>query len=377
MALRIGTIAVSFIITMIFATKVLQWIMIMSYKRHYFDSHNERKIHTGNVPRLGGIMFFPVTVLMMIATAVVAMQLLEYANLPQDISYALGLLGAMFIMFIFGLVDDMKGMEYRTKFLSQIAAGLLLCLSGVWLQDLGGLFGIHALSPWVGWPLTIFAIIFVINSINFADGIDGLAGSLSVLGLCYYGFFNYKLGNVLLALISVILIGCLLPYLYYNLTGSAKGHNKIFMGDTGSTTLGVTLISLGIIIVNSATKQIANLPEGETSVVHPMMLGLAPLVYPCYDTVRVVIHRLKNHKSPFVADTNHFHHKMLALGMSQRRALMTINAINITLIIAMIYASGVIGITWVLIGSLVLWTLCNALLTKKIKGKTTIQNDEN
>lgn len=344
--------------------------MSMSYKRHYFDSHEERKIHKGNVPRLGGIIFFPVATIMLLLSTIVAMNLIDYNGLPVDLKQILGLIGAMFIMFLFGIVDDLKGMLYRTKFISQIAAGLLLCVSGVWLQDLHGLFWLEHLSPWFGWPLTVFAIIFVINAINFIDGIDGLAGSLSLIALSYYAYFNYQIGNRLTFLLAIILIGCLLPYLYYNLFGTSKGENKIFMGDTGSTILGVVLVSMGMMVSNS--------PKMAECDFNPMMVGFAPLVYPCYDTVRVVLHRLKRGNSPFMADTNHFHHKLLHLGMSQRKALFTIIGLSITLIIIMVLSSGVIGINWVLVLSLVLWTLLNILLTKKIKTKTTIkQDDEN
>lgn len=362
----------TFVVALLLALYAEKWIIGLAYRRHYFDSHSERKIHKGDVPRLGGIIFFPVSVLVLIAAAIFSIHIQDITILPAEISKGLGVVGAMFIMFIIGLVDDFKGVRYMKKFMGQILAGLLLCLSGLWINDLHGLFMLHALSPWVGWPLTIFAIIFVINAINFIDGIDGLAGSISSLGLCYYAYFSYASGNWLFSMLSMVMLACVLPYLYYNLTGSSKKKTKIFMGDTGSTILGLVLASLGILLTGT---EFGHNPK----TVHcalPLMIGLAPLVYPCYDTVRVVVHRVRMGNSPFKADKNHFHHKLLAIGMNQRKALITINCISITLIIIMVLASFIMNINLVLLISLVLWFILNLILTKLINNKTTITNNE-
>lgn len=353
---------------MVLAVIAERWVLRMAYKKHIFDSHNARKIHRGDVPRLGGIIFFPVSTIAVLLSSIVAMRLFNYTVLPGDLSEILGLIGAMFIMFMFGMFDDFRDVRYRAKFVSQIVAGLLLCVSGLWLKDLHGLFGIHALSPWVGWPLTIFAIIFVINAVNFIDGIDGLAGTTCLFGLSYYAYFNYMTANSLMFLLSVTLIGCVLPYLYFNLFGTSKGHTKVFMGDTGSTILGVVMVSFGMMVNNS-------LPSDNA--VNPMMLGFAPLVYPCYDTVRVVLHRLRNHRNPFKADMNHFHHKLLAVGFSQRATLLIINCISISFIILMTLSCLFIDVTLVLLLSLLLWMAINIVITRRMKTKNTIENEEN
>ena len=364
----------TFAVSLLLAFYAERWIIGLAYRRHYFDSHSERKIHKGDVPRLGGIIFFPVSVLMLIASAIFSLHMKEINVSPVEISKGLGVVGAMFIMFIIGLVDDFKGVRYAKKFIGQILAGLLLCLSGLWIQDLHGLFWLHELSPWVGWPLTIFAIIFVINAFNFIDGIDGLAGSVSSIGLCYYACFSYLSGKWLFSLLSVVMLACVLPYLYYNLTGTSKAKTKIFMGDTGSTILGLVLASLGIMLTGSELGH----QENSVRCAVPLMIGLAPLVYPCYDTVRVVLHRVRMGSSPFQADKNHFHHKLLTFGMSQRKALLTINGISITLIIIMVLASLIMSINWVLVISLVLWFLINVILTKLNNNKSNItKNDEN
>lgn len=372
MSSKLIVLICAFAVTLLVAFYAEKWIIRLAYRRHYFDSHSERKIHKGDVPRLGGIIFFPVSVLILIATSIFSIHVQDITIPSSEISKGLGVLGAMFIIFIIGLVDDFKGVRYIKKFVGQIIAGLLLCLSGLWLRDLHGLFWLHELSPWVGWPLTIFAMIFVINAINFIDGIDGLAGSISCLGLCYYAYFNYASDNWLFALLAVVMLACVLPYLYYNLTGSSQARTKIFMGDTGSTMLGVVLATLGIMLTDS---QLGHETPGVRCAM-PLMIGLAPLVYPCYDTVRVVLHRVRKGKSPFQADMNHFHHKLLAVGMNQRRALVTINCISITFIIIMVLASFIMNINWVLLLSLVLWLVINVILTKLINNKTTITNNE-
>lgn len=316
MAIRDVILIAALLLSCLLSAFAEQAVLRLAFKLRIFDKHSARKIHHGNVPRLGGTVFFPVLVIV-----VGLMTSVSFSFYPDDtmqllnanaLNLGYGLCAAM-VLFVTGLYDDLKGLRYRSKFAAQIVAGILMCAAGLWLRDLHGVLGIHAISPWVGWPLTIFAVVFITNAINFIDGIDGLAGSICCLSLVYYTLLLRLLPSYdfAFAMLAVSLVGVLIPFLWHNIHGTAAKRSKIFMGDTGSLLLGLVLMALGTTIANSPV----------TGPCHPMMVAFAPLLLPCFDVVRVVIVRLRHHHNPFTADKSHIHHCMLRAGFSQRATL--------------------------------------------------------
>lgn len=361
------TITILVCCTLLISVVMLRYIMSYAYHNHYFDGHDERKIHHGDVPRLGGLMFVPAMVLSLILVTVIddffgtGAILQELNDNPIKI---MGLLLSVLVLMSFGIMDDLRDLKYRIKFGSQIISALILCFCGVWIDNLHGAFGLYELSPWLGFPITIFVLIFVINAINFIDGIDGLSASLSIIALGFYAYvFGVKQYSIMMVLISISLMVCLSSYLYFNLRGKPERKNKIFMGDTGSTFLGLILAVMGMEATRAAD-QGALLMDSNA-----LIVGFAPLTLPCYDVLRVVLHRLKNRKSPFAADNNHLHHKLLACGMSQNVTLCTIIVISITLISIMVLLGIKLNINLVLVISLALWIVFNIIITKQMKNK--------
>jgi UDP-GlcNAc:undecaprenyl-phosphate GlcNAc-1-phosphate transferase len=162
------------------------------------DIPDERKVHATPIPRIGGLaMAIGVFVTMML-----------WGNVSQFLRAFV--IGAIIIVF-FGAIDDSRGLTYKIKFAGQIAAALVIvCYGGLRIVNLGSLLPDNATVPsWIGVPLTVVLIVGVTNAVNLSDGLDGLAGGLSLLGFCCIGYLAYLENNVIIALISVSLIGAI------------------------------------------------------------------------------------------------------------------------------------------------------------------------
>lgn len=152
----------------------------------------------------------------------------------------------MILLYLTGIADDLMGVRYREKFLIQLICACFFPLSGLWINDFYGLFGIYLIPAWIGMPFTVLIVIFVTNAINLIDGIDGLASGLSSASLLVFGFLFIGKGLWAYSMLAFSTFGVLVPFFYYNVFGSAERARKIFMGDTGSLTLGYILSFLAI-----------------------------------------------------------------------------------------------------------------------------------
>lgn len=322
-------------ISIILSSIILPRILVVAFRKKLFDIPDERKVHTGVVPRLGGISFAP-TILFSLAFTTGLRYLIGFdfsveilrIVVPEFFFLACGLT----LLYLTGIKDDLIGLRYRAKFLVQIIAASLIPLSGLWINDLYGLFGINELSPWLGIPFTIFVIVFITNAINLIDGIDGLASGLSSVSLVTLGSLFLYNDMWIFATLSFATFGVLVPFFYYNVFGQVERKKKIFMGDTGSLTLGYILAFLTIRYV-SYNPEIAPYSEGA------IVVAFSTLIVPMFDVIRVVMLRARMHKPLFEPDKNHIHHKFLAMGFSPRKAMITIlmmaalfSSINILLV---------------------------------------------
>lgn len=352
------------LLSLLISWAMLKQVIAVCYHHGIFDSHDERKIHTGNIPRMGGIVFFPAVAITLLLVTLFS-SLFGYRDVGELMilkgAKLIAILCALFIMFVFGLADDFKGVRFRTKFISQIIAALILCLAGLWLKDLHGIFGLHQISPWLGWPITVFAVMFVINALNFIDGIDGQAASLSILALTYYTVIFIVIRHFDFGILSLSFIGTIVPFLLYNLTGSVNRKSKIFMGDTGSTMLGTILLVLGVEL-NDALATV-NQPF------NPMVIAFSPLILPCYDVMRIVIERIRNGKSPFKPDNNHIHHKLLYLLHKQHYVLPVVLCMSITITTITILLSMIMNVNLALLCSLVIWFATDYMINKSRNNK--------
>ena len=358
-------LVVGFLLAFMLTQIILPRILIISLKKRLFDEPDARKIHKRPIPRLGGVSFFP-SILFSLTFVLAIAKLLNwnvFGLMPEQASEGLFLCSGMTLLYIVGIADDLVGVRYRQKFVVQFLSACMFPLAGLYINDFYGIFWIHQIPMFVGIPLTVLLVIFITNAINLIDGIDGLASGLSMVALAVYTGLFMHLGLWMYSLLAIASFGVLCPFFYYNVFGNADRGKKIFMGDTGSLTLGFILSFL--------TVKFTMNPElsRTTEAVYPgaIIIAFSLLLVPCLDVIRVVLHRIRFHQSPFLPDKNHIHHKFLALGFTPRKAMITILNISLVFGIANILLVHHVNNTLLFICDVLIWTVMHVVITNKIK----------
>jgi UDP-N-acetylmuramyl pentapeptide phosphotransferase/UDP-N-acetylglucosamine-1-phosphate transferase len=281
-------------------------IINVSKAKGLMDTPDSRKMHVIQTPTLGGLGVFLAFSLSIIGFGLVT------DMIHADLNSIIALLGSLIILLFLGMKDDLLAMSPKKKFLGQLlAVAIVVLLSDIRILNFDGLLGIGELPYVVSVLFTFFVFILVINAINLIDGIDGLAGSISVVASVAFGAISIVHGNYLMTLIASVFIGSTIGFLRYNFSSN----QKIFMGDCGSMLAGFILTYQAIYFLN------LNNTLSESSVISntPVIL-VAILSYPLFDLLRVFIIRIRQGKSPFEADSNHIHHRLLRLGFEHKHA---------------------------------------------------------
>jgi UDP-GlcNAc:undecaprenyl-phosphate/decaprenyl-phosphate GlcNAc-1-phosphate transferase len=269
------------------------------------DLPGPRKVHARPMPRLGGVavylgFFLPWSALYLLHNKVS----LEFQNYEKlFLTLALGS-GAMLLL---GIYDDIKGADPAKKFFIQVLIAIGLWAGGYRIAWLQNPFGDNIISlGWLQVPVTVLWLVGVTNAINLLDGIDGLvAGVTTCIGLSL-AVISALQGSTVMALLTVALAGSCFGFLGHNYAPA-----RIFLGDSGSLTIGVILGCIGVF----------SLFQGPTRAASPLLS--VPLILfglPIFDTVRVMLKRWRAGKPIFAADRNHIHHRLLALGLNHRQA---------------------------------------------------------
>lgn len=329
-------------------------------KKNLYDMPSQRKVHKCLVPRLGGISFMPSMLLsFFIVTIIMGIQSVD-AKITIS-TWTLGLLISLLIIYSTGIVDDLIGLDAKVKFATQIIAACILPFCGLYINNLYGLFGIHEIPYYIGFPLTVLTIVFIDNAMNLIDGIDGLSASLSIVALGGFMYCFVHNGLYVYGVLIAGLIGILSTYLYYNIWGDPNKNRKIFMGDSGSLTLGFIL---GFLFVKALKNEPHIMPFSPDRIV----LAYSLLIVPTFDVARVIIHRIKAHQPIFDADKSHIHHKMMAAGLTQHQALVGILLLELAFVGINVMVFDVLNynITIMFICDVVLYTLFHVALTKRI-----------
>lgn len=331
---------------------IIPRILVISHKKRLYDVPDARKVHTMPVPRLGGLSFFPVILMSMFL--VIGFRLyfwdVNVSGLSFNMLYEyLFLFVGMTLLYLVGVCDDLVGVGYRYKFAVQIAAAFLLVLSGNWFDSFGGLFGIYSVPVWVGVPFTVFIVVYITNAINLIDGIDGLASGLCCIALSVLSVIFFLRGQYVYALLAICTLGILMPFWCYNVFDNANRGHKLFMGDAGSLTLGyvISFLIIHMSVTNEVSPTLSN-PY--------MVIAFSTVLVPLLDVIRVVLHRLREHKNPFLPDKNHFHHKLLRTGMRVRVVMVTILGIAVSFIGLNAWLAWQMNITFLLGINLILWS---------------------
>lgn len=342
---------------------IIPRILVISHKKRLYDVPDARKVHTMPVPRLGGLSFFPVILMLMFL--VIGFRLyfwdVNVSGLSFNMLYEyLFLFVGMTLLYLVGVCDDLVGVGYRYKFAVQIAAAFLLVLSGNWFDSFGGLFGIYSVPVWVGVPFTVFIVVYITNAINLIDGIDGLASGLCCIALSVLSVIFFLRGQYVYALLAVCTLGILMPFWCYNVFGNANRGHKLFMGDAGSLTLGyvISFLIIHMSVTNEVSPTLSN-PY--------MVIAFSTVLVPLLDVIRVVLHRLREHKNPFLPDKNHFHHKLLRTGMRVRMVMVCIIAISAFFILLNSSLAWRVDITYLFFLNLFCWSILHVGLNGLIK----------
>ena len=277
----------------------------LAYKWKAIDIPKDgRRMHNHPIPRMGGL-------------AIIfgfAVSLMCFGIMTRQV---LAILAGAAVIAVMGIVDDIKALDAKPKFLIQIVAALIVVIGGdlkiqvftnpSLLSDSAYLI----LPDWISIVLSIIWIVFITNAVNFIDGLDGLAAGVSAIMSVSLVFIATKLGEYSVAVVGVALMGACFGFLPYNFNPAS-----IFMGDTGSTFLGFVLASLSI---QGMFKSYAVI----SFAVPLLILGL-----PLFDAIFAMVRRIAKGQSPMKADRGHLHHRLIDMGFSQKQSVFILYMIS-------------------------------------------------
>lgn len=250
------------------------------------------------------------------------------------------------LLYLIGVADDLVGVGYRYKFVIQILAALLFPLSGLWINDLGGLLGLHEIPAYIGMPLTVFLTVYITNAINLIDGIDGLASGLSCIALGLLIIVCAIVGQWTHAFLAAATLGVVITFYYHNVF-SVSGR-KLFMGDAGSLTLGYIL---SFLVLHFWQKT----QLWDPFTMNLNMVTVSTLLIPLLDVVRVFYSRVSEGRNPFTPDKNHIHHRLLRTGMRVRAVMITLLMLSLFFVVSNFILSFYINTTFMLLLDLAFW----------------------
>lgn len=313
--IRLGLVFLTgFLVTYVSVPSILE----IAYKKNLFDVPDERKVHTRQIPSLGGVGIF--------VGVLIAFTIWSTPETLAMIGYKY-ILTSYLILFFMGLKDDLIIMDALPKLAIQIGVACILVAGDIRLTNLHGIFGVEDLNIYVSYLISVFFIVGITNAFNLIDGIDGLAGGLGGINCLTFGALMYVYEQYEYAILAFSIGGALLAFLRYNFSSYPK---KIFMGDTGSLLLGLTVSILSIVFMNTSAT------NGNLEVISPPIVVLGIIFIPVMDTLRVMVVRVLDGRSPFSPDKNHIHHKFLDSGVTHKTASIALYAINIALVITVI-----------------------------------------
>lgn len=287
-------------------------VIKLSIRKKLMDiPDNGRKQHKAPTPTLGGVgIFFGFVLSISVVGGFMA---------PDYFPF---LIAGVILLFIVGIKDDLMGVSAKKKLVAQIIASALVVYGGgIYIPEMGGLFGIYSVPAHFSQPFSVFAMVIILNAYNLIDGVDGLAGSVGFIASATFGTFLFLNGAVNEAVLAFALAGALAGFLIYNFEPA-----RIFMGDTGSMVVGflLAMLSFNVMQTNLAA-EVAYMPASAV-----MVFGV--LIIPMYDTLRVILIRIKNRQSPLNPDSNHMHHVLLKTGYSHRGIVLVMAAANLLII---------------------------------------------
>lgn len=282
-------------------------IIRLCLKKGWFDPVNARKVHSGNIPRLGGIAIFTSFILVTAVYVLIAK--------PVEVENFLLLAIGGVIIYGVGVWDDLKDLPAKLKLVFQIIAALCVALSPFYLDT----FLFYTIPAWLGRLLTFLWVLLLMNAYNLIDGLDWLCS-----GLCLFAFITLAIASGMVQGLSfpfiVLMISCLLGFMVWN-----KPSAKIFLGDCGSQTLGYVIAVLPFLIT-----------ENESFEGNKLVISLLLSSVPTIDVLAAVIRRTRDKRPIFSSDRAHIHHKLMNIGFTKVSAVTLLWSIQISVCLVII-----------------------------------------
>lgn len=290
-------VLISFLLSLGFMPLIIKFCN----RRKLYDYQDERKIHSGNIPRLGGIGIFSSFLISSVIFLITSNNISIWDNFP--------ILIAGLIIFVCGTIDDLKNLPAIVKLLFQLTAVTIVTMNG---------YRFTRICSWeiptvLSYLLTFGWILGVINAYNLIDGLDGLCGTLTFTALVTLGIL-YTLSGKIEANLCFILAGSILGFLCFNWPPA-----KIFMGDNGSQFLGFMLATIPFY------------SSGDVFEYNKFFIMIILTAFPVFDTIAAIWRRLREKRDIMSGDRSHLHHKLLNLGYTRKQALMLITVLQILL----------------------------------------------
>ena len=276
---------------------------------------NKRMSHTGEVPNVGGLNIcfsFMLTYL-----------LFEFNQMSQSQFFLIGLFAIMAV----GFIDDVLILTPIAKILGETLAGIaLIGFADIRLTHLHGIFGIEQIGIIPSYLLSLFVLLAIINAINLIDGVDGLASGLGMLYCIFFAIYFHLAGEISWSILGICMVGALAVFFIYNVFGNRE---KIFMGDSGSLLLGYLLTAF--VFHFCEINAYHEVPEVLHMSAAPAV-AICVLTVPIFDTIRVSLTRIKQHRSPFEPDKNHIHHLLLRTGLNHIQTTCVLLSVSVLFI---------------------------------------------
>lgn len=300
-------------VVVLYSTPAL--IKVAVLKRLIDRPSEDRKIHKRSVPTIGGIIIYAGTLFAYTLWYNID-DMIYYDKILQSIREFKLIIATSLILFFVGVKDDIIGTAAVKKLFAHIIVALILVLMGdIRITGLHGIFGVYDIPYWGSVFISIFTYVVVVNSFNLIDGVDGLAAGIGFLSCCAFGIWFIFANEFPYAALSFSLAGALFGFLIFNFSPA-----KIFMGDSGSLVIGMFICVLAIKMIEYPIQQ---LDSFWVNISKPVF-AVSALAYPLMDTLRVFIIRAVKGQSPFTADRNHMHHKLLDCGYGHIKTVIII-----------------------------------------------------
>lgn len=331
----------AYLVSFALAILIIPLVIWLAGRIGAMDRPGVRTVHKRPVARIGGVAIF-LSAMSVIISVIFLNDAIGAAFRAARVPW-ITLLSSATLVFVVGLVDDLKGLPARVKLLAELLLATALYFVGVRISEVALLEGwTLSLGGW-SYVLTILWIVGITNAVNLSDGLDGLAAGICCIACGVVALFAFLNGSVIMGVFMPVLVGSLCGFLVFNFYPA-----KVFMGDCGSLFIGFTIAATSVMCVSNSTALVG------------LALPALALGIPIFDTLFSMLRRFLERRSLFAPDQGHFHHRLLELGLSQRCTVLIIY--GVTLVVAglgllMLVSDGTVHSLFVFGGALLLLVL--------------------